>query len=363
MSTIPSIVLTGGPCAGKTSALATLAEWLPQVGFKPILVPEAATQFFSSGFPPGSLRGGNQETQDFILRLARHNEDLYREAAHRLDTSLQPVLICDRGICDAWAYLEEGQFAALLAPHKLSLVAVRDARYTGIIHLRTTALGAESFYTTSNNTVRREGIEDARAIDHRTLEAWIGHPHVAVIENEPGKDFAHKLHQVKQAIARILGIPEPLEIERKYLVAPQFLLKDIPAPSVAIDIEQAYLPNKERIRRQGQHGEWVYFHTIKHTLRPGVRSEVERIITRSEYDSLFAGRDRLLHVIRKTRVCFVHARHYCELDIFLDHNDGLVMLEIETHDEHESVSVPPYVPISKDVTHDPSYTNVALARR
>ena len=43
------IVLTGGPCAGKTTALARLAGFLRKRGFRVYTVPEAATMAFTSG--------------------------------------------------------------------------------------------------------------------------------------------------------------------------------------------------------------------------------------------------------------------------------------------------------------------------
>jgi len=43
------ICLTGGPCAGKTTALATLNQVLTQLGFKVLQVPEAATMLMKGG--------------------------------------------------------------------------------------------------------------------------------------------------------------------------------------------------------------------------------------------------------------------------------------------------------------------------
>ena len=40
---ITRICITGGPCAGKTTALATLSVNLQQLGFRVLQVPEAAT--------------------------------------------------------------------------------------------------------------------------------------------------------------------------------------------------------------------------------------------------------------------------------------------------------------------------------
>lgn len=43
------IVLTGGPCAGKTTALERLAGFLRERSFRVFTVPEAATMLFGNG--------------------------------------------------------------------------------------------------------------------------------------------------------------------------------------------------------------------------------------------------------------------------------------------------------------------------
>ena len=45
-STVWRVAITGGPCGGKTTALATLRERLPQHGVSVLVVPEFATMFF-----------------------------------------------------------------------------------------------------------------------------------------------------------------------------------------------------------------------------------------------------------------------------------------------------------------------------
>ena len=46
---VTRICLTGGPCAGKTTALATLNLHLKQIGYRVLLVPEAATILMQGG--------------------------------------------------------------------------------------------------------------------------------------------------------------------------------------------------------------------------------------------------------------------------------------------------------------------------
>ena len=46
---VTRILLTGGPCAGKTSALAAISQDLTQLGYKVLIVPEAATLISKGG--------------------------------------------------------------------------------------------------------------------------------------------------------------------------------------------------------------------------------------------------------------------------------------------------------------------------
>lgn len=52
-----------------------------------------------------------------------------------------------------------------------------------MVHLVTAADGAPEFYTTTNNEARYEGIEDAKELDKKLINAWVGHPHFSIIDN------------------------------------------------------------------------------------------------------------------------------------------------------------------------------------
>lgn len=47
----------------------------------------------------------------------------------------------------------------------------------------TAADGAEEFYSNKNNEARYETVEEARKIDARLINAWIGHPNLAIVDN------------------------------------------------------------------------------------------------------------------------------------------------------------------------------------
>lgn len=49
MNNIKKIVLTGGPCAGKTTALVRIIEHFSGLGYKVFTIPEVPTMFTQAG--------------------------------------------------------------------------------------------------------------------------------------------------------------------------------------------------------------------------------------------------------------------------------------------------------------------------
>ncbi len=60
------LVLTGGPCGGKTTAQAKLATFFESVGWKVFRVPETATVLMSGGIAFGELN--QEQVEDFQVR-------------------------------------------------------------------------------------------------------------------------------------------------------------------------------------------------------------------------------------------------------------------------------------------------------
>jgi CYTH domain-containing protein len=176
-----------------------------------------------------------------------------------------------------------------------------------------------------------------------------------------------KVSRSVAALARILGEPEPLEAERKFLIK-GFSVATLPAHAVACDIVQTYLVSApgqvERVRARGQDNCWVYTHTIKQFIAPGVAREQEKIITRAEYESYLVRRDYAKEVIQKTRFCFVYGGHYCELDVFrTGRRKGDVLLEIEVAQSQmdAAIMLPPFLDVLQEVTHDRDFSNLVMA--
>lgn len=365
------IVLTGGPCSGKTTARNYLQDRLSALpGVRPFFVPEVATMIISGGVPDvGRLAAHDQprffELERHFLRTQRALRERFLDLA-TLFPEDRCVVIYDRAETDILAYLGRERFMALLEEERLTLADVRDS-YDAAIHLVTAADGAEAFYTTVNNTARRETAAEARAMDALTQAAWTGHPHLRVIDNST--DFEGKLSRVFQAVSRVMGIPVPVEIERKYLLrrAPDFTLPEF-STAQRIEIEQSYLRSSDpsesvRIRRRSQHGHATYYLTRKTSLGAGIRQETEQRISASEYLALMAQRDPARQPVRKDRWCFLWRGQYLELDIIHEPaSRACVLLEIELTEQNDRVEIPPFLEVERDVTEEPAYANQELAR-
>ena len=358
---IPIIILTGGPCGGKTTILSDLQQRLAEHGVTVITVAEAATELILAGIKPGVLSPLDFQRQ--VFRYSVEKENRWKEAA-RLIPGDKKVIICDRGTADIFAYISPRDFARLLDEEEISIVELRDRRYDGVIFLRSVAFDAPEIYTCLNNEARRESVEEAKAVDERTLAAWTGHPHLRVIDNST--DLDGKKHRVFQTVCRMVGIPAPIEVERKYRIG-SCDLSLLPDPVQEIEIVQHYLVSdggsRERVRMRGQNGSYTYYHTVKREIGLGTRTETERQITHAQYIEFLERADPDRNPIEKTRFCFVWNNQYFELDAFGRNQDGLILLEVELTDINDKVELPDFLAeVATDVTGDPQFGNAELAK-
>ena len=62
----------------------------------------------------------------------------------------------------------------MLQPLDLDMIQIRDKRYDQIVHMVSSASGAEQFYQLTNNAVRSEGLELARELDVKAAQVGEG---------------------------------------------------------------------------------------------------------------------------------------------------------------------------------------------
>jgi len=114
---IVKICFTGGPCAGKTTALALCAKNLQQLGIPTFIVPEAATMLNRGGamINNGSLNPALiVKFQINLMRLQMALEDVFCEIAIDNFPEVRVVILCDRGVMDGSAYMAGPMWQALM---------------------------------------------------------------------------------------------------------------------------------------------------------------------------------------------------------------------------------------------------------
>lgn len=361
MKNVKKIVLTGGPCAGKTTALVKIMEYFTGRGYKVFTIPEVPTIFLEAGMDYLTKNEkwfyeGEKDTLKTQLAL----EDYFSAMAETLD---EPVLIvCDRGALDISTYLNKEMWDKITALCGVTTDQLMS-RYDAVLHLVSAADGAEQYYNTTTNAVRTEGLEKARDLDRRVVHAWEGHPHHRVINNHD--NFDTKINRVIKEISSVLGLPQPITEERKYIV--KVSGNDIPNP-INSEIWQTYLvsdPDTEvRLRRrQWGKGKFVNVHTTKRRINDKEEIETERQVSNALCESLLSQADPYRHTIHKQRTSFIYEGQYFELDKYLERLDGLIILETKGITEGEKVKLPESIKIVEDITGNKDYYNYNLSLR
>ena len=328
MNKITKVVLTGGPCAGKTTALAKVVEHFSNLGYQVYTVPEVPTMFAVGGV---DYLTKNQslfyQAEKATLQLQLELEDRFESIARE---SEKPVLlVCDRGTMDISVYLSPETWQAITAEIDTPIEKLRDSRYDAVLHLVTAADGAAEFYTTSNNEARTEGVDLACTLDKKLRGAWTGHPHLRVISNS--ENFENKIRRVLREISNVLT----------YLMS---------EPGTVV-----------RLRKRMMQGKYVYLQTTTKTVGDNERIVTERNISYNQYMSMLALADPTRQSIHKIRKSFIWEGQYYELDQFIDPDPGFSILEMDTEAQGEETKFPPFIKVIKDVTGKVKYYNINLA--
>ncbi|MDD5923364.1 MAG: AAA family ATPase [Clostridia bacterium] len=358
---ITKIVITGGPCAGKTTAMSWIQNAFSQQGYTVLFVPETATGLITGGVAPWTC-GSNLDYQKCQVKLQIEKERIFEQAAKSMPSE-KILIVCDRGVIDNKVYMTQDEFDKVMEFVGGNEVQLRD-NYDAVFHLVTAAKGAKEFYTTDNNKARIESIDEAVELDTKLISAWTGHPHFRIIDN--ATDFEKKMRRLLQEISSFIGTTKPYEIERKFLIEyPDIEWLESQPNCQRIEIIQTYLKtdndDEVRVRQRGVDGHYIYFQTTKYRVNDVKRIEVERRLSESEYLRLLMNADTSMKQIRKTRYCLTFENQYFEIDVYPFWDDKAIV-EIELSDENDPIKFPEQLKLIKEVTEDDYYKNINLAK-
>ena len=352
MKRIPKIVFTGGPGGGKSHALKRIKPMLEELGITVYTISESAEEIITNGF---DRHTSLYEFQKAIALRQLANEEKLEKTAPKRENA---VIICDRGLMDCRVYLDDDDFNKIKRELNLSVTDMRD-RYDAVFHLNSTSVDSNLDYKTGK--VRVESRDEAGEINKRSLFSWCGNPHYRFIPN--CESFDEKLSILFREIKAFLGIPKPLEIERKFLIKFPDIDKMMTFPCSKSEITQTYLigdNGKFRLRKRGENGDYIYIKTVKHKISETIREETETRLTQQEYNELM---NTCLKTgsIEKDRYCLMYNGTYYEIDIFPFWKNQ-AYIEVELLDENERVELPEFIELIREVTYDSRYKNSSLSQ-
>jgi len=373
---IHKLVLTGGPCGGKTTGQARLATFFENLGWKVFRVPETATVLMSGGISFGEL---NQEQvldfQEHLIATMMALEDTYFSMAEKCDQNV--LIIADRGTMDASAFIDRESWEKILNKLGLEDIEISDNRYNHVVHMQSAAIGAEKFYTTEDHAARFEGLELARERDRRAMEAWRDHPYVDIIDNRA--DFDTKINKLIDLVVRRIGINVGDRFKAnsrkvKFVVSSLPSDEAFPIKFTDFQVVHHYLHSatkgfQTRLRKRVRNGRGTFTFTVRKPELQGQTVEVKQPISQRDYLNLLAHRDDTHLPIFKTRRCFLYQNQQYQLDIYRSpcHSrcKGLILLETFTTlaDEELLASLPPFLRVKRAVTGDPAFSMYNLSIR
>jgi predicted ATPase len=207
---IVEIVLTGGSCAGKTSALELVSRSLREQGHGVLTVPEATTMLATGGVPRlGAISRSGQEDactfQRSVFTVQQALRQAYRGLAPLFATPVV-VILYDRGELDGLAYHPHDCVYELARERGTTLDAIRDS-YDAVIHLVTAADGAETAFIHGNNRARWDTVTEAIESDQRLVAVWSRHRDHTIIDNST--DFVGKMARLVSTVVGVIeGTPD-----------------------------------------------------------------------------------------------------------------------------------------------------------
>lgn len=358
MKEILNIVVTGGPCGGKTTALDELAKLLREYGYTVYLVNEAATELINDGIKPfGENKIPLYDFQSLIFDLQFHNEEIRRKAAE-ICPNKKVAILYDRGILDNRAYIPNEEFQKIIASRNICEAEI-IARYDLVIHLVTAAIGKDEYYTTLNNTARTETKEEAIIMDKKTMEAWQNYPNLNIVSNDTL--FDEKMEKVKNIIRAYLGENEVIN-QARYLINPVDIdLTKLSNIAIKEEIEE-FVSQYDDVfdivyQKSTIHGSSYYTCLKNKYNEDGSRTTICRTIREKVYlENLAAIKGT---VIKKIRYNFINQEERYRIDLYDLNGESFFILERDITNLSQN-KLPSFIKKAIDITNNRNYNDDSI---
>lgn len=364
-SSVPTIVITGGPRSGKTAVVDYLSYKLALDDFTVFRLNEIASSMIQSGLTPSRFKDP-YEFQSELFNRQKEEEEKLLEAAEVTMSEIDDqhaVIICDRGLQDGRAYVSHAEFDRIVAAAGISKEELRD-RYTGVVHLETMEKQPVSEII---NPARLEEEDELLDLAAATKTAWSDVPTTTIHAHV---DMDIKLREAENAVRSMLemeALPNPPRPRRILVRRPKledFLDRSSASlDQVTVTFTQAINSSRQMLIKRKTHAEMQLTSVRINESQTGEnrKHELEIPINGQAFSSYLEFADGLLPSVTKQTARFHHAGQALSLS-FYDFLPYVAILEGEPIASAEKLELPPYLIEIRDVTDSDKFTDLTFAK-
>lgn len=153
------IVLTGGPCGGKTESIKFLSNALSENKYSVKTVDETATSLLNLGYEP-KKNISLFDFQNLLFKIQFLKEYISENKSN--------ILLCDRGLLDAKTYIGDNDFKKVLELNRLDEGKILST-YDGALYFRSISYDYPEEYSSKRIY---ETVEVARNRDRECINIW-----------------------------------------------------------------------------------------------------------------------------------------------------------------------------------------------
>lgn len=364
-SSVPMIVITGGPRSGKTAVVDYLSYKLARDGFTVFRLSEIASSMIQSGLTPSRFKDPYEFQSELFSRQKKEEEKLLETAESAMGETddQRVVIICDRGLQDGRAYVSHAEFNRIVAAAGVSKEELRN-RYAGVVLLETMEKQPISEVI---NPARLE--EEGKLLDlaSATKTAWSDVPSITIHAHD---DMDIKLREAENAVRSILemeALPNPPR-PRRILVRRPKLEDFLDRSSASLDqatvtFTQAMNSSRQMLIKRKTNMEMQLASVRINESQTGKNNkhELEMPINGQAFSSYLEFADELLPSVTKQTARFLHAGQSLSLS-FYDFLPYVAILEGEPKASAEKLELPPYLTEIRDVTDSDKFTDLTFAK-
>ena len=191
---VKRVVITGGPCAGKTTAIENIRTYFEEKKSRVIFVNEVPTEIMKMGITLAKY--GKLPFQKAIIDLQRKKEQVIMDAACSVEGEQEVLIIYDRGILDHFIYLNDKEQKLIEEEMGIDRQQLYG-NYDLIIHMLSVASKMPELY--ENSEFRLEAVPEAKEIDNKIVNIWKQHSNYIQIDCE--RNFEDKIQKLINIIS------------------------------------------------------------------------------------------------------------------------------------------------------------------